>query len=73
MKLRVYLADKEMKTGEFARLIDRTPGYVNGLMRGTVKPSLKMYKRIEEITKGAVVIEPSTKTAKARKALGLEA
>lgn len=54
MKLRVYLAEKNMSVKKFAELLDINHCYASRISQGRVIPSKKLARHIERFTEGLV-------------------
>lgn len=52
--LKSYLADREIKAAEFARLISYDKGNLHKILNGGLWPSLEVALRIEQQTAGVV-------------------
>lgn len=56
LSLKKWLDDSGMSAAELARQCEYDPSNLSKLLRGKVRPSIKVAARIEEITAGAVPI-----------------
>lgn len=54
MRLKVYLAEIDMKAKEFGEIIEYSPGYVSMLVNERATPSKRVAKLIEKVTEGQV-------------------
>lgn len=71
MKLRVYLAEKEMKIKAFSEILGVHRHYLGQIISGKIKPSKRLAREIERLTDGKVVIlEPETETMEEIKKAG---
>ena len=54
MKLRTYIAEKEMSIKEFSEKLGITRSYLSEILSGKYKPGKLLMKTIQEITDGQV-------------------
>lgn len=54
MQLREYLFRKRISITDFAKMLDCCRGHVNQIVVKNRKPSMKLAKKIRELTDGAV-------------------
>lgn len=57
MKLKSFLELKQISTQELAKAVGIHKVYASGIITGRMKPSLKVAKIIQYVTKGVVTIE----------------
>lgn len=67
MKLKAYLAENDMKLGEFAKSIDCNYSYLSNICKGSVLPGKRLAKAIEEATGGIVKFQLRKKESPASK------
>lgn len=67
MKLKIYMLQHGLTNLQMAALLDISPSYFSTIVTGFNTPSKRLSKAIYQLTDGAVYIEPSLKTKRAKK------
>lgn len=57
MKLRVYLAEHNMKVKELSTLLECSQAYLSRILHGHVKPSKRLWNDIRRVTNNQVTLE----------------